>query len=78
MRALGFDVKKADVIKLVHDVDPNNIGNVDYEQFLEIMGDRYAKRDPEEEIKKAFSLFDGMCFMIRTYVLSEKKNDLDF
>ena len=64
MRALGFDVKKADVIKLVHDVDPNNVGNVDYEQFLEIMGDRYAKRDPEEEIKKAFSLFDGLYFVL--------------
>ena len=37
MRALGFDVKKADVIKIVHDVDPNNEGTVVYEQFLEIM-----------------------------------------
>jgi hypothetical protein len=36
MRALGFDVKKPDVIKMVHDVDPNNAGSVDYEQFLEI------------------------------------------
>ena len=37
MRALGFDVKKADVIKIVHDVDPSNEGTVVYEQFLEIM-----------------------------------------
>lgn len=58
MRALGFDVKKADIIKMVHDVDPSNAGNVDYEQFLEIMADKYAERDPEEEIKKAFQLFD--------------------
>lgn len=36
MRALGFDVKKPDIIKLVHDVDPNNSGAVDYDQFLEI------------------------------------------
>ncbi len=36
MRALGFDVKKPDVIKLVHDVDPNNSGSIDYDQFLEI------------------------------------------
>ena len=40
MRALGFDVKKADVIKIVHDVDPNNEGTVVYEQFLEIMVSR--------------------------------------
>lgn len=63
MRALGFDVKKSDVIKLVHDIDPDNSGAVDYEQFLEIMGERYAQRDPEEEIKKAFQLFDGYRFL---------------
>ena len=56
MRALGFDVKKADVIKIVHDVDPNNNGQVDYDQFLEIMAEKYSTRDPEEEIKKAFQV----------------------
>lgn len=58
MRALGFDVKKADIVKMVHDVDPNNTGSVDYPQFLEIMTERYAERNPEEEILKAFQLFD--------------------
>ena len=36
-RALGFEVKKPDIIKMVHEVDPTNTGTVDYEQFLEIM-----------------------------------------
>ena len=36
MRALGFDVKKPDIVKMVHDIDPNNTGTVDYQQFLEI------------------------------------------
>jgi Ca2+-binding EF-hand superfamily protein len=36
MRALGFDVKKPEVVKMVHDVDPTNAGAVDYLQFLEI------------------------------------------
>ena len=40
MRALGFDVKKPDVIKMVHDVDPNNSGSIDYDQFLEISKSR--------------------------------------
>ena len=36
MRALGFDVKKPEVVKMVHDVDPSNTGSIDYIQFLEI------------------------------------------
>jgi centrin-3 len=71
MRALGFDVKKADIVKMVHDVDPNNSGSVDYPQFLEIsripscysplliifpVTDRYSERNPEEEIIKAFQV----------------------
>jgi len=36
MRALGFDVKKPEVVRMVHDVDPNNAGAVDYDLFQEI------------------------------------------
>ena len=49
MRALGFDVRKQEVLKLVHEVDPHNGGSVSFEQFMEIMTDKYAERDPEEE-----------------------------
>ena len=36
MRALGFDVKKPDIVRMVHDIDPSNTGSVNYHQFLEI------------------------------------------
>ena len=50
--------KKKEVVKLVHDVDPSNEGTVDYNTFLDVMTDKYAERDPTEEVKKAFDLFD--------------------
>lgn len=58
MRALGFDVKKAEVLKLMKDYDRNETGQVTYADFVDIMTQKIADRDPEEEIRKAFSLFD--------------------
>ena len=58
MRALGFPVKKTELVKLVHEVDPQNEGAVSLANFLEIMTDKYAALDPEEEMLKAFHLFD--------------------
>ena len=56
MRALGFDVKKKEVVKLVHDADPGGKttgeGMVDFNVFLDIMSDKYSERDPTEEVKK--------------------------
>lgn len=49
-------------MKLVHSADPNQKttgdGTVDFNVFLDIMGDKYSERDPSEEVKKAFELFD--------------------
>lgn len=36
MRALGFDVKKNDVLKLVHEADNNNNGNIKFDLFIDI------------------------------------------
>jgi len=36
MRALGFPVKKAQVLKMAQEVDPNHGGAIDYDAYLEI------------------------------------------
>lgn len=58
MRALGFPVKKAQVLQYVHQLDPDNGGTVAFDLFLRLMTDRYGECDPEEEVLKAFALFD--------------------
>ncbi|SPO22796.1 probable CDC31 - spindle pole body component, centrin [Ustilago trichophora] len=58
MRALGFDLKKAEVLKLLRDHDKTNSGLLEWEEFNKIMSEKIASRDPMEEIRKAFALFD--------------------
>lgn len=52
MRALGFSIKKAELAELVGDRP------VDLALFSDLMAERYEARDPDEEIAKAFDLFD--------------------
>ncbi|CAN0234822.1 unnamed protein product, partial [Phaeothamnion confervicola] len=59
MRALGFPVKKTEVLQLVFNEDPQNEGACTFELVQNIMAEnRYAALDPEEEMAKAFRLFD--------------------
>ncbi|KAJ3729089.1 Ca2+-binding EF-hand superfamily protein, partial [Lentinula guzmanii] len=64
MRALGFDLKKAEVLKILRDHDKTGHGFMDFEDFAKIsiqffVSDRILARDPMEEIRRAFQLFDG-------------------
>ncbi|XP_075934367.1 centrin-3 isoform X2 [Anarhichas minor] len=58
MRALGFEVKKVDVLKILKDYDREGNGKISFEDFNEVVTDRILERDPTEEITKAFKLFD--------------------
>ena len=58
MRALGFDVKKQEVLGLMREYDRDGAGQIEYVDFLEIMTAKISDRDPVEEILKAFKLFD--------------------
>eukprot|EP00696_Hemimastix_kukwesjijk_P008159 gnl/Hemi2/20321_TR6741_c0_g1_i1.p1 gnl/Hemi2/20321_TR6741_c0_g1~~gnl/Hemi2/20321_TR6741_c0_g1_i1.p1 ORF type:complete len:171 (-),score=62.90 gnl/Hemi2/20321_TR6741_c0_g1_i1:129-641(-) len=58
MRALGFDVRKEEVLKIMSEVDVDNSGTVGLNDFMNIMAQKIAERDPMEEIRKAFMLFD--------------------
>jgi centrin-3 len=58
MRALGFDVKKTDVLKILKDYDRQSTGKILFNDFREVMTGMMLDRDPKEEILKAFKLFD--------------------
>ena len=61
MRALGFDAKREEVLQLMQDCaarDQNNQPLMDLPGFTDIMTDKFAQRDPRQEMIKAFQLFD--------------------
>ena len=58
MRALGFDVKKQEIKKIQQEYDRDEVGGIKYIDFEEIMTVKILNRDPDEEIFKAFQLFD--------------------
>ena len=58
MRALGFPVKRDEVRALAAEFGGPGATTLSRADFIEALSERYASRDPEEEIRKAFALFD--------------------
>ena len=43
---------------MIHEVDPNNDGEVDFNEFMELMAKKTKDTEIEEELKEAFKTFD--------------------
>lgn len=59
LRALGFDMSKKEVLAVIEDYDSGNGRKViSYDDFYRYVAAKIIERDPIEEIKRAFTLFD--------------------
>jgi centrin-3 len=58
MRALGFDLKKAEAQALLREYDRGGEGRITERDFAEAVTARILDRNPMEEIVKAFRLMD--------------------
>merc|ERR1719271_1504166 len=58
MRALGFEVKKEELRKMITDIDADGSGQIEFPEFLEMMTGKMGEKDTKEEILKVFKLFD--------------------
>ena len=50
--------KKEEIRKMIADADRDGSGVIDFPEFLDMMTQKMAERDPREEMLKAFRLFD--------------------
>jgi len=58
LRALGFEVKKEDVRRMLNDVGKDASQPIDFNDFQEMMRGRMPDKNSREEINKVFALFD--------------------
>ena len=59
MRALGFDCKKAEALKLMDEHDIQRTGSIGEREFIDIMTQKIATRNPEEELRKVCACPDS-------------------
>lgn len=58
LRAMGFNVTKQDIEDIFKEKDVDNLGYLVFKQFREVVGEKLAKRKPEEEFRQIFALYD--------------------
>ena len=61
MQSLGFEAKNQTIYQMITDLDKNKSGNIDFEEFLDMMTARMSDKDTREDISKVFRLFDDDC-----------------
>ncbi|KAJ1726066.1 Calcium-binding component of the spindle pole body (SPB) half-bridge [Coemansia biformis] len=58
MRALGFDLKKDEVLRVLNQHGTADGQKISIDGFVKVMSGMVAARDPVDEFKKAFKLID--------------------
>eukprot|EP00798_Chlamydomonas_sp_ICE-L_P020073 gene20071-26790_t len=58
LRALGFSVKKPDVLELLKKHGEDHNERVDWDAFKSIVADKLEERGPMDDMRRAFALFD--------------------
>lgn len=58
IRALGFEPKKEEIKRMIADVDKEGTGRITFADFMHLMTQKMSEKDSNDEIMKAFRLFD--------------------
>lgn len=57
MKSLGFEAKNQTIYKMIADLDTDQSGQINFEEFLNLMTARISDKDSREDIRKIYQLF---------------------
>lgn len=56
--SLGFEFNQDEILRIIMELDPNNTGTIDYENFAELIQSKMSEREEIDQIQLAFDMFD--------------------
>jgi centrin-3 len=58
LKAFGFRIKKQEIINMMQKFESNSGNKINFNDFIDLMTEKFSERDPREEAVMAFDLFD--------------------
>lgn len=58
LKKLGLNPTEEELQDIIHDIDKDNDGTIDYSEFLRLMANKLKDAQTEEELLEAFKVFD--------------------
>merc|ERR1711934_82064 len=58
MRALGFNPTPDEIKDMLDKIDQDDNGTVEYQEFVDLLSGAMDRKDPDEEMKDGFAMFD--------------------
>merc|ERR1711881_134596 len=58
MQSIGLDAKHESVFNMIKELDADGSGEIEFEEFLEMMTATMSHKSSREDVEKAFKLFD--------------------
>ena len=58
MTNLGFDSKNPSIFNMISDMDEDGSGEIEFDEFLDMMTARISEHNTKEDLERIFKLFD--------------------
>ena len=59
LQSLGIDAKNQTLTNMIADIDKNNNGDIDFDEFIDMMTAKMSDKDTREDLRKVYELFLG-------------------